>query len=230
MTQKYGMINNIGELKHIQTSMYKGEGFFIGITRNGFGYIYDGKITKKLTREEIGIHLSMNPEQVLQMLRKRDQLSFNSSKERAHDITNAFESVSDESTRVIEKGAAIKESFRNMFSKSKTDTRNETLGGGRTMENMDISVGREMSSDVTSQSNKVASKNQLKDIKHTVQKTVNQAQDLVSDVLSFEESNEDKKSLKKQVRDLTKKVELLEQNMVTKEQMIKIIESLSKGQ
>jgi hypothetical protein len=229
MLQKYGLVNNIGEIKLIQLNSYKGEGFFVGITKNGFAYIYDGKETKKLTKEEIGQHLSLNQEQVLQLLRRREQFSFDASKERSHDITNAFESVSDEGTRVIEKDVSSTNAFKQLFSKQKQDINNKTAEGGHNVKNMDISVGREMSSGHAHQSTKVVTNNKASLGKQLIKNVIAQTQDSISDALSFEESNEDKKSLKKQVRDLTRKVQQLEDQMVTKEQMIKIIESLSKG-
>jgi hypothetical protein len=76
---KYGSINNVGELKIHQNS--NPNEVFIGINKNGFAYVFDGREAKKLTKEQLTAALQFTPEQIDKILKTRGTARFDFSKE-----------------------------------------------------------------------------------------------------------------------------------------------------
>lgn len=179
--KKYGFINNLGELKIIQTSIYKGEGNYVGITRNGWAYIYLGNESKRLTREELISHLNLTPEQVDSVIRSRGKIEFDSSKgngEKPVDIQSNVEKF--EITQQVK------------------------------AEKKDTQVGREMSDAKAS----VDAPSEVEFDKEP------------SGAVSLDKSEIKSLSLKNQVKYLRNRVKWFEDNYVSKDQMIEILQTI----
>ena len=185
---KYGSINNVGELKILQNS--SPDEVFIGINKNGFAYVYDGREAKKLTRDQLKAALNLTPEQIDKVLKTRGTAQFDFSKE---------DSVGEKAVK------SVKESKR-----AEKLVKKQTVVAG----NMDIPGGKEKSTVANAGVDSGKVNSFVDDSKNTT---------------SLEKSNSRTISLKNRVKELSRRVEWLEQNTVTKEQMIQIVQSLTKG-
>lgn len=176
--KKYGFINNLGELKLIQNSIYKGSGKFVGITRNGGAFIHTGTESRQLTRDEIRTYLNLTPEQVDSVIRSRGKVDF--------DLPKGDGNFKPTSIEKFENTQQVR------------------------VENKDTLAGREMS--ITKAS--VDDSNE-----------VNLDQGL-NDSVSLGQSEIKSLSLKNQVKYLRNRVKWFEENYVSKEQMIEIMQAI----
>lgn len=186
---KYGSINNVGELK-IHQNLNPNE-VFIGINKNGFAYVFDGREAKKLNKEQLTAALQLTPEQIDKILKTRGTAQFDFSKEN---------SIEEKAVRPAKESRKV-----------------EKLVKAQTVvtENMDIPGGKEKS--------KVANA-------AVPSSKVNDSVKDSLEAVSLDKSNSRTLSLKNRVKELSRRVEWLEQNTVTKEQMIQIVRSLTKGE
>lgn len=176
--KNYGFINNLGELKLIQNSIYKGSDKFVGITRNGLCYIHTGTESKQLSKEEVGSYLNLTPEQVESVVRSRGKVVFDSSKENKPFVTPIVKK--DASTQQVR--AEIKDTQK-----------------GREKANAKASI---------------------------VETTEVELEKAPEGIVSLELSEIKSLSLKNQVKYMRNRIKWLEDNYVSKEQMIEIIQSL----
>lgn len=89
---KYGYINNLGELKLIQKSIYKGKGNYVGITKNGWAYIYNGTTSERLSKTELCSYLDLTPEQVDKVLKSKGTVKFDEPK-KVEEVVNEKQEV-----------------------------------------------------------------------------------------------------------------------------------------
>lgn len=181
--KNYGFINSLGELKVIQNDIYKGEGFFVGITRNGTPYVHTGTESRKITRDEMASYLQLTPEQADSVIKSRGKVQFDSSKDNGLAKANPLES---------------------------NGVKKLSLAKQAKVENMDTQLGREKSETVAS--GLVGSE---------VEST-----DIYSGAVSLEKSELKSLSLKNQVRYMRNRLTWFEDNYVSKEQLMEIIQAL----
>jgi len=183
--KNYGFINNLGELKLIQNNVYKGDGKFIGITRNGGAYIHTGTESKQLSREEVGSYLNLTPDQVDSVIRSRGKVDFGSSKENGgSNMLKSKESIGVkkfENTQQVR--AEIKDTPRG---REKTDAKASTVEASK----------------------------------------VNPDHKDFDGAVSLDKSEIKSLSLKNQVRYMRNRLKWIEENYVSKEQMIEIIQAI----
>lgn len=180
--KKYGFINNLGELKMIQNSIYKGSGNFVGITRNGWAYIYTGTEPRKLTKEEVRQILNLTPDQVESVIRSRGKVDFGSSIGNSEDVF-LTQPIIEKFEKTQQVRADIKDTQK-----------------GREKNHAKASVD---------DSNKVKKEQLQEEIP-----------------VSLDKSKLRSLSLKNQVKYLRNRIEWLEENYVSKEQMIEIMQAI----
>lgn len=181
--KNYGFINSLGELKVIQNNIYKGEGYFVGITRNGSPYIHTGTESKKITRDDMAAYLQVTPEQAEKIIKSRGKVQFDSSKDNGLAKAKPLESNG------VKKLSPTKQAK---------------------VENMDTQLGREKSEAVAS---------------GLVDSEVDST-DIYSGAVSLEQSKLKGLSLKNQVKYMRNRIAWFEDNYVSKEQMMEIIQAL----
>jgi len=182
--KRYGFINNLGELKLIQNSIYKGSDNFVGITRNGGAFIHTGTESRQLSRDEIGSYLNLTPEQVESVIRSRGKVDFDSSKEngvaKAQPSTQSVEIKKSENTQQVRVDIKDTQMGREMY-----DTKASVDDSNKVDPNLDfdgsVSLG----------------KSELKSL-----------------------------SLKNKVNYLKNRIKWIEENYVSKEQMIEILQAI----
>jgi len=200
--KNFGYVNNMGEVKQIQLNTYTGEGHYVGITRNGFAYVYENELLRKLSKVEIGSYLGLTSAEVMQLLRARGKIEFGSSK--GSDVDGA--SVP---TDVIKKKSLLSKVLSKDVEKPLLDEAVVDTG-------MDNRKVREKSGKARSVSkqDKVNAKKEIKQKKAEV---------LSDEVSSLEESNKPKRSMKTRLKEI-------EKNYVTKEQLIAVVKSITGGE
>lgn len=179
--KKYGFINNLGELKVVQTTLYKGMDKFVGITRNGLAYIHNGNEARQLTKEEVASYLNLTSAQVDSVIRSRGKVDFDVSKENSAPVSNN-----------------VKKSMETQHVKAETK---------------DTLKGREMTDATTS----------------TVSQGKVNIVEEQDETVSLDQSELKSLSLKNKVKYVTKRLKFIEENYVSKEQMMKIIQALMEG-
>ena len=196
--KNYGYVNNKGEVKQIQLNTYDGTGYYVGIDRNGFAYVYENALLKKLTKNEVASYLGLTSDQVSKLIKARGKIEFGSSREGDGIIANV---VSKESKK------------SNVFSK-----RAKKTSPSLPVEEEEMDIPREREKSPTSRSAKRKDKVSLKKEAKTTALQNNK-----SEVPSLEEANSPKVSLKNRVKHI-------ENNYVTKEQLIAVVEAITKGE
>ena len=181
--KNYGFINSLGELKVIQNSIYKGDGYFVGITRNGTPYVYSGTESRRITKEEMSSYLQVTPEQADRIIKSRGKVQFDSSKD--NGLAKA---------KPLESNGVKKLSLTKQVK----------------VENMDTQLGREKSEAVASGL-----------VDNEVEST-----EIYSGAVSLEQSKLKALSLKNQVKYMRNRLLWLEDNYVSKEQLMEIIQAL----
>jgi len=200
--KNYGYVNNMGEVKQIQMNTYDGEGYYVGITRNGFAYIYENELLRKLTKVEIGSYLGLTSAEVMQLLRSRGKIEFDSSK--GSDVDGA--SVP---TVVIKKKSLLSKVLSKDVEKPLPDEVVVDAG----MDNRKVRE-KPVKTRSSSKRDKVNAKKEI----------AQKAADVPSDeVSSLEESNKPKRSMKTRLKEI-------EKNYVTKEQLIEVVKSITGGE
>lgn len=212
---KYGPIGGANEMKLLQENMYK-EIVFIGFDKNRIAYIHVEGDTRKLTKSEVKELLSLNDDQLIKIYRHQGRIDFSDS---FGGTGTHASSLAVKSENVDKQVDNSEKTIRGRKNKDKKATKNEDEG-------MDIPVGRENPQTVV---DVVNNPNEGEDDFLDIDERIGEdgvpadGEDLVPS------KKLENRSLKNQVRDLKKRVVKLEQNIVTKDQLIEILKTLKEG-
>lgn len=211
MMKQFGFINSPGDLKGIQTNLYKGEGLYLGVTKEGHMYVYSDGGFKRVQKDEAIQILNVTESQLDKIIRRKGQI----------EVSDLFEDdmLVDAQTR--------KKSIK---TKDKTDVKIETnenednethvkkrsllskVFNKRDDANMDIPKGRE--------NRKIKTVKDIKEKDSNLASIRSRISKLEKDISS---------SNKADIAQLKDDIMNIKNEMITKDEFIKVIEIIVEG-